>query len=377
MLKDRAVWAPLAIAFTYNLAFFIQNEFALVCLRLSYQQPRQTAAQIANIYSFASVVTGAIVGYLVLRIRYLRPFIIIGAFFYAAGFILLAIHPHVLGDDFASHVHAIIGSYILMGVGGGLLPYLTMASLQAAVNRDRLALITGIYLGMYRFGAAMGVCIAVTLMNQLGLRRLRATFSDDVASYVYTSPLGFANEHFCDPLTNPESTLGCAYTTSDRFFAGVVYVWAQQKLYVIAAALCAPLLVLVFLIRNPKLGNNVVDQDKVVSMYLGVFNNTNNIELEPQTPSRGHNRHPSDDSKTPMTPTTPKEPKTPRSLRAAFQSPTRRYPYGVPWSPEAPRALRVLEDSRSDEIRIKPIINQRSPGEGYTNLDYENDVMVR
>jgi SIT family siderophore-iron:H+ symporter-like MFS transporter len=66
-------------------------EYFYTVLRVGYRQSTQSATRIVNLYNFTSVITGAIVGLLVYRIRYLRPFIIIGTVLYFAAFALLIV----------------------------------------------------------------------------------------------------------------------------------------------------------------------------------------------------------------------------------------------------------------------------------------------
>jgi SIT family siderophore-iron:H+ symporter-like MFS transporter len=182
------------------MAYTVQNEDFYTVLRVGYTQTTKSATQIANLYSFASVITGSFVGYLVYRIRYLRPFIILGTFLFTVGMVLMALFQTYLNPSYYINtptVYSVAGAQVVIGIGGGLFPYLTMASIQAAVKRKHLAVITGLYLATYRIGAALRGRISATIVNQVGRPLSYNHLPDFVAGYVYASPFQFADDYSC------------------------------------------------------------------------------------------------------------------------------------------------------------------------------------
>lgn len=160
LLKDRAVWGSLGIALTFNMAWTVQNEYFYTVLRVGFLQGTKSSTRIANLYSFTSVIVGALVGLLVYKFRHLKPFIFAGTVVYGAATALLVVFS---GGGSSRDHWGVTGAQVMLGVSGGMFPYLTMASIQAATMHEHLAVITGLYFATYRVGAAIGACVAAAV----------------------------------------------------------------------------------------------------------------------------------------------------------------------------------------------------------------------
>jgi SIT family siderophore-iron:H+ symporter-like MFS transporter len=112
-----------------------------------------SATRITSLYSFTSVITGTILGFIIIKVRQLKPFIIFGTMLFTVAFGIL-IHFRG-GSGHASH-SGVVGGQILLGIGtspgqslsqtqvlipfsiaGGCFPYPAQASIQAVSKHER------------------------------------------------------------------------------------------------------------------------------------------------------------------------------------------------------------------------------------------------
>ncbi|KAF7125351.1 hypothetical protein CNMCM5793_001529 [Aspergillus hiratsukae] len=237
LLKDRAVWGALGIAVMLNTAWTLQGDYLYTVLVVSFDESIMSATRITSLYSFVSVITGTILGAIVLFVRRLKPFIVAGTFLFMAAFgILIRFRG---GADGSSH-SGIIGGQILLGVAGGLFPYPAQASIQAATKHKHLAVITGIFLASYNVGSAIGNTISGAIWTQVLPGELENRLGNvTLAGEVYANPFTFA-------LANPVGT-------PDRDAVVLAYKHAQKLLCITGICLTVPLIVFSLCIRNPRL----------------------------------------------------------------------------------------------------------------------------
>ena len=172
LMKDRQILAGLAIACLLNTAWYTQGDYLYYTLIVAFNQSVHTltlspsscldylltgrniiqTARIQNIYSFVSVVIGLSLGLVVRHVRRLKWFIVAGTALFIVAFGLLyryrsSEHGGIVG---------LIAAETILGIAGGLFPYPTQALVQAAVQHERLAVITSLYLACYSIGSAIG-----------------------------------------------------------------------------------------------------------------------------------------------------------------------------------------------------------------------------
>ncbi|KAF1999662.1 MFS general substrate transporter [Amniculicola lignicola CBS 123094] len=244
LLKDRGVWGALGIALTFNAAYHLQWPFLTTVLRASYHQSILSASRIANMYSFASAITGPFIGLLIYKTGHLKPFIILGTVLYLAGFALMIYFNGGTGNN---HHHGITAAQVLLGVAGGMFPFPTLASIQAVTDPKDVAVVTGLFLAMYRIGATIGTCIAGALWHNV-MRYEIEKYMDPpdplLMHLVFTQPF--------------ESFDSFAHIGSDtRIVVDRAYRHAQRYIVIVGAALCLPLIAFAFVLRNPKLGGDM------------------------------------------------------------------------------------------------------------------------
>ncbi|KAF2643833.1 siderochrome-iron transporter-like protein Sit1 [Massarina eburnea CBS 473.64] len=239
LLKDRAVWGALGIATFLNFAWGCQNDFLYSVLIVGFDESVKSATRITSLYSFASVITGVLLGLVVYRVRRLKPFILFGTCLFMVAFGLLI---HFRGGTGQSSHDGLIGAQVLLGIAGGFFPYPAQASIQAATKHEHVAVITGIYLACYNIGSAFGNAVSGAIWTQLVPGKLNARISDPT----------LAAEWYATPLT-----LVATYPpgTPERDAAIEVYRYVQRLLCITGICLSAVLIFFACVIRNPRLGD--------------------------------------------------------------------------------------------------------------------------
>ncbi|EAL86866.1 ferrioxamine B transporter [Aspergillus fumigatus] len=237
LLKDRAIWGALGIAVMLNTAWTLQGDYLYTVLIVSFDESVMSATRITSLYSFVSVITGTILGAIVIYVRRLKPFIVAGTLVFMAAFgILIRFRG---GADGTNHA-GIIGGQILLGFAGGLFPYPAQASVQVASKHKYLAVITGIYLATYNVGSALGNTISGAIWTQVLPGELENRLGNaTLAAEVYANPFAFTQ-------VNPVGT-------PDRDAVILAYKHAQRLLCITGICLTVPLIAFSLCIRNPRL----------------------------------------------------------------------------------------------------------------------------
>ncbi|OGM50769.1 siderochrome-iron transporter (Sit1) [Aspergillus bombycis] len=239
LLKDRAVWGALGIATMLNLAWSLQGTYLYTVLQVAFDQSVLSATRIASLYSFASVITGCILGAIIIKVKQLKPFIVAGTVLFAVAFGILI---QFRGGTGSSSYSGIIGGEILLGIAGGMFPYPAQASIQAATKHEHLAVITGLYLAMYNIGSAIGGTISGAIWRQRMGKEL-------------TKHLGGANEALTDLAFGSPFDFIVSYPvgTPEREAVTLAYREVQRLLCITGICLTVPLIVFSLCIRNPRL----------------------------------------------------------------------------------------------------------------------------
>ncbi|KAJ4366720.1 ferrioxamine B transporter [Ascochyta clinopodiicola] len=234
LLKDRAVWGALAIAFFLMFSWGCQGDFLFSVLRVAFNQSEKSANRISALYSFCSTLTGIFVGMIVYRVRRLKPFILFGTCLFLVAFGLMIYYCGGIGT------HAgIIGAQMLLGVAGGFFPYAAQASIQAATSHEQVAVVTGLYLATYNVGSALGNAMSGVIMSQVLSVQLKSRLSKEAADAWYDKPLDRIQQF-------PPGT-------AERDAVIDAYKYFQRVVCIVGASACLGLVVFAFCIRNPRL----------------------------------------------------------------------------------------------------------------------------
>ncbi|KAJ5791284.1 uncharacterized protein N7518_008295 [Penicillium psychrosexuale] len=237
LLKDRAVWGALGIPIMLNTAWYLQGDFLYTVLYVSFDESILSATRITSLYSFVSVITGVILGLIVMKVRQLKPFIVAGTLLFMVAFGILI---YFRGGVAHSSHSGVIGAQVLLGIAGGMFPYPAQASIQVASKHEHLAVITGIYLAAYNIGSALGNTVSGAIWNQVLPSELNHRLGNEtLAAYVYAQPLAFA-------AVNPVGT-------PNRDNVILAYQKTQRLLCITGICLTVPLIAFALVIRNPTL----------------------------------------------------------------------------------------------------------------------------
>jgi SIT family siderophore-iron:H+ symporter-like MFS transporter len=259
LMKDRSVWAAFGIAVMLNFCWYMQGNYLYTVLVVAFDMTIKTATRVSSFYSFFSVITGAILGFVVFRVRRLKPFIVFGTMLFLVAFGLLIRYRGGASDQ-----AGVIGAEIVLGVAGGMFPYPAQASLQVSLHHENLATMTAIYLATYNIGSALGNAVAGAIWSNTlpqALSRNLAGINDTLAVAVYGNPFAEATLY---PMGTPErDAIVESYKTSQRF------------LTVTGICLCVPLIVFSLCLRNPRLNDNQTLATK--------SNTTQEVEQSPET----------------------------------------------------------------------------------------------
>lgn len=236
-VKDRAIWGAIGIAVMLNTAWYLQGDFLYTVLVVSFDESVLSATRITSLYSFTSVIAGVILGFIVMKVRQLKPFIVSGTVLFMVAFGILIYYRG--GSSGSSH-SGVIGGQVLLGLAGGLFSYPAQASIQVASKHEYLAIVTGIYLASYNIGSAIGNTISGAIWNQvLPAELIRQLGNETLAAEVYGEPFPFV-------IANPVGT-------PDRDAVVVAYQKTQRLLCITGICLTVPLIAFALCIRNPKL----------------------------------------------------------------------------------------------------------------------------
>lgn len=198
-----------------------------------------------NVYSFCSVVVGFTLGFLVRYVRRLKPFIVAGTLLFLLAFGLLYRYR---GGSSINDFAGIVAAEVVLGIAGGLFSYPTQALVQSAVQHERTAVITALYLSLYSVGSALGNTIAGAIWTNTLPGRLLSDLTAanipnaaTVAATVYANPLGWI-------VTNPMGTPAREAVNS---------AYREVQRYLTTAGLCLSVLLIIasLCLRNPRLGD--------------------------------------------------------------------------------------------------------------------------
>ncbi|KAL2126943.1 hypothetical protein VTI74DRAFT_11587 [Chaetomium olivicolor] len=242
LIKDRAVWGALGIAMLLNWSWYMQGDYLYSVLQIAFDFDTMTATRVSSFYSFFSVVSGCILGFIVYKVRRLKIFIVAGTCLFMVAFGLLIRYR---GDNDTASRAGVIGAQVVLGIAGGMFPYPAQASLQTILKHEHLAVMTGVYLATYNLGSAFGGAVSGAIWTQVlpgQLNERLAVFNNaTLATYAYANPFAFSLEY--------------SVGTLERQALIDSYKHAQRLLTITGICLCVPLIAFAAVLRNPRLND--------------------------------------------------------------------------------------------------------------------------
>lgn len=240
LLKDRGIWGALAIRCLLNFSWYLQADYLYTVLVVAFDFSVATATRIQSFYSFFGLISGLITGVIIYRVRRLKYFIVVGTCLFMGAYGLVI---YFRGGASQGSKAGVITSQILLGLAGGFFAYPTQASVQAATKHEHMAVLTGIYLGSYNVGSALGTCASGAIWTQTLYKSLATNLAfqpnSTLARAVYDSPFEVVPFY---PIGTPER--GAIIDS---------YREVQRLLCITGICLAAPMIVLAFVLRNPRL----------------------------------------------------------------------------------------------------------------------------
>lgn len=240
LLKDRGIWSALAIRCLLNFSWYLQADYLYTVLIVAFDFSVATATRIQSFYSFFGLISGLVTGLIIYKTRRLKYLIICGTCLFMLAYALVI---YFRGGASEGSKAGVITAQILLGLAGGFFAYPTQASVQAATTHEHMAVLTGIYLGSYNIGSALGTCVSGAIWTQTLYKSLVTNLefqsNTTLARAVYNSPFEVVPSY---PIGTPE-----------RSAIILSYRHVQQLLCITGICLAAPMIALAFVLRNPKL----------------------------------------------------------------------------------------------------------------------------
>ncbi|CAO3618017.1 unnamed protein product [Cunninghamella blakesleeana] len=242
LLKNRVVLTCLFIGIVNQACWFMQGDYLYTVLLVSFNESSKSATRITSLYSFTAMLTGTIAGFVVRYVRRVKWCAVMGSILYCLGLGLMIKFRTSRDNGYAG----VIGAQIVLGIGGGLIPYPVQAHIQTESKHEHVAIITAIFLTSRHIGSAIGNAISGaiwtnTLPNGMVDNFQSIANGTALAHEAYGSPLTFIKGY---PLGTPE-----------RIGMIAAYDNTQKILTITGCALSVPVILAALTLSNPVLGD--------------------------------------------------------------------------------------------------------------------------
>lgn len=249
IISDRGILAALVIAFYINFSWHLFGDYMFTVFLIALDQSVLAATRITSLYSFVCIIAGTLLGFVIIKARRTKPFILFGI---SCWFLAFGLMVHFFGKHLS--VPGISASLGLMGLGAGHFTYTTQASVQAAVKTHaKMAVATALYLSVYSIGSTVGSAVTGAIWTTVLPRKIYQTMNHTDAEEAYNSPNLFILDHGWN--SKPRQGLVAAYT------------YTQKIMCLVGLYFCAPLQIAALFLRNHKLESTValenIDAKKV------------------------------------------------------------------------------------------------------------------
>ncbi|KAL4786770.1 siderophore iron transporter mirC [Aspergillus varians] len=237
LLKQRTALAGCTLAFFYFMAFY----FSVQPYLYSYLQVVQgydvsTAGRVTQTFAFTSTIAAFGVSILIKYTRRYRLYVTIGCVVYMTGLLLMLLYRKE-----GSSPLQILGTQVIVGMGGGLLNVPVQLGVQASASHQEVAAATAMFLTSMEMGGAVGAAISGAVWTHNIPRKLSLYLPDEYKSE--------AGEIF-GKLTK---ALSYEMGTPVRVAINRSYQETMNKLLVLALLATLPLIPLSLLMSNYKL----------------------------------------------------------------------------------------------------------------------------
>ena len=250
LFSNRTVLAGCAIGFFYFAVFYtsIQPYFSSY-LQVVHSLSITAAGHVTQTFTFTSTVTAVITSVFIKYTRHYKYFITAGACIYLIGvgfMIRYRVQP--------SSVSQVVGTQIAAGIGGGMVNVPAQLGIQASVSHGDVAAATAIFLTAVEIGGGVGSAISGAIWTANLLPKLE----------LYLPPTAQADTS----MIYGNLTIARSYKegSPERVAIDRAYQETMNLFLIVAACLCAPVLIVSFVMRNYQLDH--IDQ-KVTGTVIG------------------------------------------------------------------------------------------------------------
>lgn len=250
LLSNRNVLVGCAIGFFYFAVFYLSvYPYFSSYLQVVQGDSVAAAGHIVQTFSFTSTVSSICISLIIKYTRHYKYYITAGACIYLLG---VALMIRYRSED--SSTSQIVGTQIVVGIGGGLVNVPAQLGVQAAVAHSDVAAVTAIFLTIVEIGGAVGGAISGAVWSANLPKKLT----------LYMPPASEANPTLIyGNLTLAKSYMG---GTPERAAINRSYQETMNILLIIAVCLAVPLIPLSLAMKNYKL--DTIDQ-KVKGVVIG------------------------------------------------------------------------------------------------------------
>ena len=152
ILKDRGIWSSLFISAFCKTVYYLAAGYLLTILMVAVNQSRGMATIITNIWQVVACGFAPFFSYFIVRIRRLKPFVILGCSLWLVSMGLL--FRFRSGEDSKG---GIIGGMVLWGIASTMVTRTVVISIQSITSHDHLATITALSLAVSKIGSGIAV----------------------------------------------------------------------------------------------------------------------------------------------------------------------------------------------------------------------------
>lgn len=196
-----------------------------------------TAGHIIQTWTFAATVTSICVSFIIRRTKRYRVFVTVGSAIYLLGLVVM-----VLFRTEGASTASLVGTQILVGMGGGMLNIPAQTGVQASASHQEVAAATAIFLTFLEIGGACGSAISGAIWSANIPKKLAQYLpeeSKDQAAAIYGN-ISLASQGW--PMDSPT-----------RMAINRAYQETMSKILMVAVGVAVPVILLSFVMKDYKL----------------------------------------------------------------------------------------------------------------------------
>ncbi|KAK3697253.1 hypothetical protein LTR37_017565 [Vermiconidia calcicola] len=238
LIKNRTVVAGLGVAFFYFMAFYLSiYPYFQSYLLVVQGETVSSAGRIVQTFTFTATISSILISLAIKCTKYYKRFVVLGTLVYLGGLGLM-VRYRAEGSSRLT----IIGSQMVVGLGGGMLHGPAQLGVQASASHQDVAAATAIFLTILEIGGAVGNAISGAIWTQnvpIKLAQYLPPETQDQAAAIYGNVTLAANGW---PIGSP---------TRDAI--NRAYQETMTKILTVAVIVAAPCVILSCFLKNYKL----------------------------------------------------------------------------------------------------------------------------